>query len=245
MRLLRAAGTAVSEVAAILVEVVAIPARIAMRLAQRIGRTLLAIGRVVLPLVVLAGEAARGAIRIAERVVTPARALLAVVLCVVVTLGASQFADYRGVRVGAPQYRAVEAVSLTPQRDREDAIWAHGPWLLVVAGAAVAVTAFSLQGRWRLARMLSLCGAIVIVVSLAIDAPKGLREGQTAQFYEGTEAVLLGPFWVQLASGAVLLAAGPLLAAYLEAEAPAGNLTPGRRVRLPGVRGSRTQRAGT
>jgi hypothetical protein len=244
MRLVRAAATAVSEVVAILVEVVAIPARLAMRIARGSGRALLAVGRFLLPRLVLAAEAARGALRIAERAVTPARGLLAVVACAVIALGATQFTDYRGVRVGAPQYRAVESVSLTPQRDRRDPTWAHGPWLVVVAGAAVAVAAFSLQGRWRLARMLSLCGAIVIVVSLAVDAPKGLREGDTAQFYEGTEAVLLGPFWVQLASGAVLLASGPLLGAYLAAEEPTG-LRRRRPVRLAGVRDSNAQGAGT
>ena len=61
----------------------------------------------------------------------------------------------------------------------------------------------------------------MIAISLAVDAPKGLDEGQTAIAYEGASASLLEGFWMQIATGAVLIACGLLLPLYLR-PAPAG-----------------------
>ena len=229
MRLLRGVRTALLEVLAILAEMVALPVRFALRVAERLGEAVLAVLRVLYPILLTIADALRGLLRIAERIITPARGLAVVTICALLTLGATQFVDYRGVRIDAPQYREAGDVTQAPQKGREAPTWAHGPWVVVLAGAGLALTGFALAGRWRLARLLAVIGAITIALSLIVDAPKGLDEGGLSQLYEGTEAILLGDFWVQLASGAVLVVAGPLLAAYLAAESTVSRPLPRRR----------------
>ena len=58
----------------------------------------------------------------------------------------------------------------------------------------------------------------VILISLLVDAPQGLREGSVAIDYQGAKAILLGGFWVQLCSAITLAFVGPLLAAQLRSE---------------------------
>ena len=118
-----------------------------------------------------------------------------------IALAGSQFADYRAVEVGAPEYRGVADATPVPQIDRRSPRSAHGGWMLVIAGAAALVLAVAVARNWRLARLLIFLGAGVIAVSLLVDAPRGLREGTAGITYEGAEAVLLGGFWAQLAPG--------------------------------------------
>ena len=61
-------------------------------------------------------------------------------------------------------------------------------------------------------------GVVVLVVSIAIDAPKGLDEGEAAVAYESASATLLSGFWLQIAAGVVLVGCGLLL--------PAGSCEP-------------------
>ena len=158
------------------------------------------------------------ALRFGERVVTPARGLAVVALAATVTLGASQFSDYRAVEIGAPSYTGVENVAPAPQTDQRSPRSAHGLTVLAIAVAAFLVTAFAIGGKWRLARLLIVLGVAVVLISLLVDAPEGLREGLAATTYEGATATLLGGFWAQLSSGVVLAVSGPLLAVYLRAE---------------------------
>ena len=99
-----------------------------------------------------------------------------------------------------------------PEMDRRSPRSAHGVTVLAIAIAAFFVTAFAIGGRWRLARLLTVLGMAVILISLLVDAPQGLREGLAATAYEGAKATLLGGFWVQLSSGVTLAFSGPLLA---------------------------------
>jgi hypothetical protein len=141
-----------------------------------------------------------------------------VVLTASVLLGVSQFVDYRGVGIGAPQYQGVEAVAPPPQTERESSGAAHAYVLVPVALLAIGALAFALRGRWRLGRVISLLGLVGIVVTLLIDLPRGLDEGSATLRFEGAEAQLIEGFWVQLACSTVLVAAGLLLGRYARAE---------------------------
>jgi len=159
-----------------------------------------------------------GALRRAERTLTPARALALVALAAVICLGASQFGDYRAVEVGAPQYRGVESIAQAPELAQRSPRSAHGAWVLAIAVGALLVLGLAVTRNGRLARLLVFLGAAVVVISLAVDAPPGLREGTVGIAYEGADAVLLGPFWVQLFSGVTLMVVGPLLAVELRTD---------------------------
>jgi hypothetical protein len=154
----------------------------------------------------------------AARALTPARALAVVAIAAVVALGGAQFADYRAVEIGAPQYSGVQADAPAPEIDRRTARSAHGDWVLAIAAGAALVIALALARNWRLARLLIFLGAGVIGISLAIDAPRGLHEGVAGISYEGAKAILLGGFWVQLLSGVTLVVVGPTLAVQLRAD---------------------------
>ena len=45
---------------------------------------------------------------LAERLITPARGVAVVALVATITLGASQFRDYRAVKIDSPSYAGVE-----------------------------------------------------------------------------------------------------------------------------------------
>jgi hypothetical protein len=179
---------------------------------------------------------------IAERVVTPSRAVGAVVLSAALLLGISQFVDYRGVGIGVPLYEGIEAVAPPPQTDRQPAGSAHSYILLPVAVLALGAMAFALRGRWQLGRAISLLGVVGIVVSLLIDIPAGLDEGEAALGFEGAEAMLVEGFWVQLASSAVLVVTGLLLGSYVRLEHGFAARR-ARRSRVRRRRGRRTGRA--
>ncbi len=155
------------------------------------------------------------AARKAGRVITPARALVVVALVATICLGASQLGDYRAVEVGAPQYRGVDTIAPAPELQRRTPRAAHGLAVVLIAVGSGLVLALAVARNRRLARLLVFSGAAVIAISLLVDAPKGLREGSVGIAYQGANAVLLGPFWVQLASAVTLMVVGPLLAAGL------------------------------
>jgi hypothetical protein len=161
-----------------------------------------------------AGEL-RSAVRFGERLVTPARGLAVVALVACITLGASQFSDYRAVRIGSPEYAGVQNVAPAPEVDQRSPRSAHGLTVLGIAVAALLVTVLAIGGRWRLARLLVPLAVAVILISLLVDAREGLREGLDATIYEGARAILLGGFWVQLGSAVTLAVSGPLLADQL------------------------------
>jgi hypothetical protein len=179
----------------------------------------------------IAESSARALHEIVKAVVTPSRVVAAVVLSAAVMLGVSQFVDYRGVGIGVPLYEGIEAVAPPPQTDRQPAGSAHSYILLPVAVLALGAMAFALRGRWQLGRAISLLGVVGIVVSLLIDIPAGLDEGEAALGFEGAEAMLVEGFWVQLASSAVLVVTGLLLGRYVRLERG-----PARRARRSRVR---------
>jgi hypothetical protein len=184
----------------------------------------------------IAESSARALHEIVKAVVTPSRVVAAVVLSAAVLLGVSQFVDYRGVGIGVPLYEGIEAVAPPPQTDRQPAGSAHSYILLPVAVLALGAMAFALRGRWQLGRAISLLGVVGIVVSLLIDIPAGLDEGEAALGFEGAEAMLVEGFWVQLASSAVLVVTGLLLGRYVRLERG-----PARRARRSRVRRRRRQ----
>ncbi|HEY7150960.1 MAG TPA: hypothetical protein VH391_04715 [Solirubrobacterales bacterium] len=117
--------------------------------------------------------------------------------------------------MGAPEYAGLERNAQPPRIDGESLRSAHGGWVLGIAAASLLVTGVAVVRNWRLARLLIFLGAAVVAISLAIDAPEGLREGQAGVVFQGAQAVLLGTFWVQLFSGVTLIVVGPLLAVQL------------------------------
>jgi hypothetical protein len=207
------------------------PARMWLRVAEEAGEILLSAWDVaVVPPLEIGARWLGAAVRLGERVVTPARALAVVALAATLTLGASQFIDYRAVEIGAPSYTGVDTVAPAPEMDRQTPRSAHGLAVLGIAVATLIVTVLAIAGRWRLARLLPLFGVAVILISLLVDAPEGLREGVAGTVYGGAEATLLGGFWAQLCSGVTLVVAGPLLAAHMRGERAARY---GRRARRP------------
>jgi hypothetical protein len=194
-------------------ELVARPVELWLRAAEAAGDLVLGVWDIaVLPVVDAVASAMRRAVRLLERVATPARVLGLVALVAAVAMAGSQFADYRAVELDAPAYRGLQDVASAPRRDVETPLDAHGVAILAIAGAALLVTIFAVRRNRRLARLLVALGAGGIAVTLLIDLPQGLREGQVAVSYEGAKAVLLGAFWVQLSAAVTLAVVGPLLA---------------------------------
>ncbi|UJA19127.1 hypothetical protein HJD18_02160 [Thermoleophilia bacterium SCSIO 60948] len=237
-------------------ELVAIPARLALRLGELIGQGVLAVLRVVWPLLLAIARALGVAVEVGARVVTPVRALLVVNVLVLLALAATQTVDFRGVSVGVGDYATagVDSVAPAPEIVRESSTAAHGPaiWILAAVGLGLCVLAVT---RLRAAAWgLALVGVVAIVVGLAIDRPAGLDPGEAANAYEGVEAALLDGFWAQLAAGFALLFTGPLLALSLSAaprSEPARSEAPARarsgeapRVARPRL-GRRARRSGS
>ena len=199
-----------AELVAIAGEMVRIPAALYMRAAEAAGRAALAGWLLLWPLLQAAWRLTARVFRVAEREVTPMRAALAVTATVALALALSQFADYRAIAIGTPEYIGVDQVASAPEVEESSGGSAHAWVGLPLALATLAVVAACAAGR-RVALLLVPIGLIVVAVSVFIDAPKGLDEGTTAVAYEGAKATLLGGFWVQLACGALLVALGPLI----------------------------------
>jgi hypothetical protein len=203
-----------------------------LRLAALLGR---GIGALLLG---LRAAGSRG-LAAAERYATPGRVLVAVTGGAAACLVVSQFVAYRGVEVGQAQYSEVSTIAPAPQTDRIDAGAAHAYLLIPLAAFAVAIALLALlSGRWRLSRLVSAVGLAGIVISLAIDLPKGLDLGTAGAVYAGAKATMTEGFYAQLAASAVLVLCGWALGINLRQEAGA----PQRR-RRPRRSRSRPRRA--
>src|SRR5215211_7358698 len=125
--LLRAARSVAADVLGVAREIMRWPARIWMAVAEALGAAILAVWRqAVLPALRFGWRWLRVALRWGERTATPARGLAVAALAATVALGASQFADYRAVEVGAPEYAQVENVAPAPQVARAMPSSPHG-----------------------------------------------------------------------------------------------------------------------
>jgi hypothetical protein len=150
-----------------------------------------------------------------DRMVTPMRTAAFVGAAAAVLLGVSQFSDYRGVAVDAPAYAGpIGATAPVPITDTHSAGSAHVWVLLPVALAALALVVAAYRGRTRLALGVAVCGLLGIAVSLAVDLPQGLDAGRAGLAFSGADAQLLGGFWVQLSSSAMLILSAILLVLY-------------------------------
>jgi hypothetical protein len=214
--------TAASELVAIGREMVRIPADLYMRAAEAAGALTLRAWLFALPFLQAAWRLAGRALAVAEREITPARAAVAAAAAVGILLAASQFADYRTVAIGTDQYSGIGPVAPAPEVDQVRAGSAHA-WLGIPLGlAALGVAIACGMGRWRLAWVLAPIGFLTVVLSLAIDVPNGLDEGETAIAYEGAVATLVGGFWVQVTCGVLLVTLAPILSHLLRPNGAAG-----------------------
>lgn len=212
-----------AEILAIAREMVALPADLWMRAAERLGELVLAAVRWLWPFVLAALDRGRDLVSFLSREVTPARGVATVTVVAAALLAVTQFVDYREVRAGVPAYAEVDQVAPAPTVDgtRETAGSAHLYVLVLAAIAAAMIVVLSMQGRWRMARLLFPLGLAGVAVALLVDAPAGLDEGIVATQFQGAEARLLGPFWVEVTASAVLALCGPLLSMALR-PAPGG-----------------------
>lgn len=166
--------------------------------------------------------------------VTPLPTVALVGVVAAVGLGVSQFFDYHGVAVDAPNYAGeVGAVAPAPITDTETAGDAHLWILLPVAAAALVLVLLAYRGRTRAAAGIVVCGLLGLAVALAIDLPQGLDAGRAGLAFSGAQAVLLEGFWAEVACSAVLLLCGGLLPLYSRGVARARRGRPaGRRRRV-------------
>jgi hypothetical protein len=211
------------------------------RLTQRAIGLLVTAAAVIAPYLQVAGRALERAVAAASRVVTPSRAIALTAIGCALLLGASQFADYRGVGIGTEQYRGLESVAPAPEVDRRETGSAHSYLLLPAALLAIAALGLALRTRrWRACRIAAAVGVAAVAVSIFIDRPQGLDPGPAARDFTGVEASLLGGFWMQLCAGIALTITSLLLAAELRREPARGP----RRARHPerGAPADRDQR---
>lgn len=211
------------EVAKLAREMIVIPVQLWLALAEIVAKPVHAgWRRVLLPLLRLIGRAAAACLHFGERHLTPARAVAATCLVAIGALAASQWLDYRSVSVGNDAYSGtVGIVAPPPEVSSDIAGHAHSWVMLPLALVALVALVLALTGRRRAALALVPVGIAAIAISLAVDAPKGLDEGEAAIAYEGATATLLEGFWMQVATGLVLIAGGLMLPLYLR-PVPAG-----------------------
>ncbi len=243
----RAAAAAKTKVVTPARGLLAAALRVWIAAAERAGALVLSAWRRFLRPALLALAALTVALyRFLGRRVTPSGAVAAVCLVALIALAASQWLDYRVVTIGTDAYSgSIEVFAAAPELDRARAGDAHA-WLMVpLALAGLVALLLVLTGRPRAARLLVAIGVAAIAISLIVDAPKGLDEGDTAVAYEGAAASLLEGFWLQIATGAVLIAGGLLLPRYLRlGHAPAPTAARSRTPRKPGAAPSPSSRAG-
>jgi len=128
--------------------------------------------------------------------------LLVAGLAGVAALVAATFATVIRITVGA----TTRLASL----DTELSGWdRHGPALLVISGFALVmlVGAFGRGARPAMAAV-AVCGAAALVVALGFDLPHLDDTGQVGRLYDDAAAAAAAGFWLELAGGALLLAAG-------------------------------------
>jgi hypothetical protein len=176
----------------------------------------LAVGQVVIRWISAAlVSAAFIVVEAVRRHVNPRSTVAFVGICAAVGLGVSQFFDYHGVAVDAPDYAGeIGAVAPVPMTDQQTAGSAHLWLLLPVAGVAALLMIAAYRGRPRLAAGVAACGVIGLAVAIAVDLPQGLEVGRSGLAFNGTEAKLLEGFWAEVACSAVLILCGGLLAHY-------------------------------
>lgn len=170
----------------------------------------------------LGSVAWRATRRVAAELTLP-RSACALVLFSAVGLLVSQFLDYRAVEIGQPGYAGLPAAA-PPTVGAQPAGWAHSYMLLAPALLAAALAALALRrNRPRLGRLVFVLGLVSLAVVLLADLPAGLDAGAESSRFAGAHAILLGGFWLELASalglilGGLLLAAAPKLAARYHA----------------------------
>lgn len=202
-------------------ELVRIPVALYMRLAEWLGARVLRAWLAVWPVFVAFWALAKRVLAWGQREVTPARATLAVAAVTAVALVGSQFVDYRTITIGSSAYENVADVAPPPPVESDSAGSAHA-WAGVPLGVIAALIVLGCAlGRWRLARVLIPIGLAAVAISVFIDRPKGLDEGNAAVAYEGAKATLLGGFWAQLVAGVLLVLLAPLLTRALRPRASA------------------------
>jgi hypothetical protein len=151
----------------------------------------------------------------AERNVTPLSTVAFVGIAAAVGLGVSQFFDFHGVAVDAPEYAGeVGSVANVPIVGTETAGSAHLWVLIPVAVAAIVLIVAAYRGQPRFAGGVVLCGLLGLAIALAIDLPQGLDAGRPGLAFSGSQAQLLQGFWAEVACSAVLMLCGGLLALY-------------------------------
>jgi hypothetical protein len=160
-------------------------------------------------------EAALLIVEATRHYVTPRSTVAFVGVAAAVGLGVSQFFDYHGVAVDAPDYAGeIGAIAPVPITGRETAGSAHLWVLLPVAALAVLLIVAAYRGRPRLAGLVAVCGVVGLAVAIAVDLPQGLEVGRAGLAFTGTKAELLQGFWAEVACSAVLILCGGLLARY-------------------------------
>jgi len=167
-----------------------------------------------------------------SKLLTPARGLLVAAIACALLLALSQFADYRGISIGADAYDpGISSVAPAPEVERAETGSAHSYAFVPVAILAIVLLAIAARTRrWRLCRLVVLIGIAAIAVAILIDRPAGLDEGTLNRDFTGVEAKLLGGFWMQVFAGAGLALTSFLLSGELrrEADARAGRPAPQR-----------------
>jgi hypothetical protein len=195
---------------------------------------LFALGERLLSWILAAGAAATArTVGFLDRHATPERVLLAVIGGAAGCLAVSQFVAYRGVDIGRPDYSEVSAVAPPPQTAVADAGEAHAYVLVPLAVLAMAIAVLIVVSRrWQLGRLVAAVGLVGILISLAIDLPKGLDAGTAGVAFAGAKATMKEGFYVQLAASAALVVCGLLLGRYVRgARSTAPKRTPERRPR--------------
>lgn len=174
-------------------------------LVRLVRRTLAACGRLIIAV---------------DRVVTPLRALVLVAAFAAVLLGISQYKGLGAIEIGQPGYAGIEDLARAPAIDRTTPAGVHTRIFVPIAAialAAVLVVALgslksftSRLSRFRrlAAMVLITIGLLTLVVSLTIDLPQATDTTEAALAYAEVQARLLSGFWLQLAAGASLTAAG-------------------------------------
>jgi len=150
-----------------------------------------------------------------RRHVNPRSTVAFVGVCAAVGLGVSQFFDYHGVAVDAPDYAGeIGSIVDVPITDRQTAGSAHLWILLPIAALSAVLIVAAYRGRPRLAGGVAACGLAGLAVAIGVDLPQGLEVGRAGLAFTGTEAQLLQGFWAEIACSAVLVLCGGLLAHY-------------------------------
>ncbi len=199
-------------------ELIRIPAALYMRIAEWLGGYVLAAWLRLWPLLVRAWHLAGRGLVWAQGVATPARVTVVVALVCAIAIAGSQWTDLSATSTGIDAYEGLEEVVTAPDVATESVGSAHA-WVGVpLALIAALLIIGSARGRPKLARLIIPVGIAVVAVSLLIDRPAGLDEGNDAVAYENVTTELLPGFWAQLVSGAVLILLAAVLIRVLQPE---------------------------